>query len=150
VDLITAALSDLGVKQAVRKALHYERAYGGSAIYVGAVDGAMDAAQPLQVGSIRAIRHLTVFERRQLIAVQYQEDPLAPDYGKPWLYQVQSFSGVGTGQKRACLAARDLPRPPSDRPKPHGGTTGGVTQCCPWYGTCCGSSINLGSESATP
>jgi len=99
VDLITAALSDLGAKQAVRKALHYERAYGGSAIYVGAVDGAMDAAQPLQVGSIRAIRHLTVFERRQLIADQYQEDPLAPDYGKPWLYQVQSFSGVGTGQK---------------------------------------------------
>jgi phage-related protein (TIGR01555 family) len=99
VDLITAALSDLGVKEAVRKALHYERAYGGSAIYVGAVDGAIDAVQPLQVGSIRAIRHLTVFERRQLTAVQYQEDPLAPDYGKPWLYQVQSFSGIGTGQQ---------------------------------------------------
>ena len=99
VDLITAALSDLGVKEAVRKALHYERAYGGSAIYVGAVDGAIDMAQPLQMGSIRAIRHLTVFERRQLIAVQYQDNPVEPNYGKPRLYQVQSFSGVGTGQQ---------------------------------------------------
>lgn len=95
---ILAALADLGAKKAVQRALQYERAYGGSAIYVGAVDGDTPD-QPLQVQSIRAIRHLTVFERRQLTAVQYQEDPMKPDYGKPLLYQVQSFSGVGTGQK---------------------------------------------------
>ena len=99
VDAITAALADLSAKKAVQKALQYERAYGGAAIYVGAVDGSLDAEQPLQTQTIRAIRHLTVFERRQLIAVQYQEDPMAPNYGKPLLYQVQSFSGVGTGQK---------------------------------------------------
>ncbi len=98
VDSIVAALADLGAKKAVQRALQYERAYGGSAIYVGAVDGETPG-QPLQVQSIRAIRHLTVFERRQLTAVQYQEDPMAPNYGKPLLYQVQSFSGVGTGQK---------------------------------------------------
>lgn len=98
VDLIVAALADLGAKKAVQRALQYERAYGGSAIYVGAVDGETPE-QPLQVQSFRAIRHLTVFERRQLTAVQYQEDPMAPNYGKPLLYQVQSFSGVGTGQK---------------------------------------------------
>ena len=99
VDAIMTALSDLGVKQALLKALEYERAYGGAAIYVGAVDGATDAATPLKMSSIRAIRHLTVFERRQLTPVQWQEDPMKADYGKPWLYQVQAFSGVGTGQK---------------------------------------------------
>ena len=98
VDTVTAALSDLKVKQAIRRGLEYERAYGGSAIYVGAVDG-QDPAEPLQVNSLRAIKHLTVFERRQLTAVSYQENPLLPDYGKPWLYEVQSFSGVGTGQR---------------------------------------------------
>jgi phage-related protein (TIGR01555 family) len=99
VDAIMAALADLGAKKAVQKALQYERAYGGSAIYVGAVDGSLDAEQPLQTQSIRAIRHLTVFERRQLFAVEYQQNPMAADYGKPTLYQVQSFTGVGTGQK---------------------------------------------------
>ena len=98
VDVIMAALSDLGVKQAVQKALRYERAYGGAAIYVGAVDGS-DPSQPLQMQSIRAIKHLTVFERRQLNAVEWREDPMAADYGKPTLYEVQSFSGVGTGQR---------------------------------------------------
>jgi phage-related protein (TIGR01555 family) len=95
VDTVMAALSDLKVKQAIRRGLEYERAYGGAAIYVGAVDG-QDPAEPLQLSSLRAIRHLTVFERRQLTAVSYQENPLLPDYGKPWLYEVQSFSGVGT------------------------------------------------------
>ena len=98
VDVIMAALSDLGVKQAVQKALRYERAYGGAAIYVGAVDGS-DPSQPLQPQNIRAIKHLTVFERRQLNAVEWREDPMAADYGKPTLYEVQSFSGVGTGQR---------------------------------------------------
>ncbi len=98
VDVIMAALSDLGVKQAVQKALRYERAYGGAAIYVGAVDGS-DPSQPLQMQSIRAIKHLTVFERRQLNAVEWREDPMAADYGKPTMYEVQSFSGVGTGQR---------------------------------------------------
>jgi len=98
VDTVMAALSDLKVKQAIRRGLEYERAYGGAAIYVGAVDG-QDPAEPLQLSSLRAIRHLTVFERRQLTAVSYQENPLLPDYGKPWLYEVQSFSGVGTGQR---------------------------------------------------
>ena len=98
VDVIMAALSDLGVKQAVQKALRYERAYGGAAIYIGAVDGS-DPSQPLQPQSIRAIKHLTVFERRQLNAVEWREDPMAADYGKPTLYEVQSFSGVGTGQR---------------------------------------------------
>ena len=98
VDAITAALADLSAKKAVQKALQYERAYGGSAIYVGAVDGALDAEQPLQTQSIRAIRHLTVFERRQLTACQYQDDPMSPDYGKPLLYQVQSF-GIASQQK---------------------------------------------------
>lgn len=99
VDAVMTALSDLKVKQSLLKALEYERAYGGAAIYVGAVDGATDAATPLRMSSIRAIRHLTVFERRQLVPVQWQEDPMEPDYGKPWLYEVQAFSGVGTGQK---------------------------------------------------
>ncbi len=98
VDTVMAALSDLKVKQAIRRGLEYERAYGGAAIYVGAVDG-QDPAEPLQLSSLRAIRHLTVFERRQLTAVSYQENPLLPDYGKPWLYEVQSFSGDGTGQR---------------------------------------------------
>ena len=98
VDTVMAALSDLKVKQAIRRGLEYERAYGGAAIYVGAVDG-QDPAEPLQLSSLRAIRHLTVFERRQLTAVSYQENPLLPDYGKPWLYEVQAFSGVGTGQR---------------------------------------------------
>ena len=98
VDTVMAALSDLKVKQAIRRGLEYERAYGGAAIYVGAVDG-QDPGEPLQISSLRAIKHLTVFERRQLTAVSYQENPLLPDYGKPWLYEVQAFSGVGTGQR---------------------------------------------------
>ena len=97
-DTITAAVSDLGFEERLLQCLQYERAYGGSAIYVGAVDG-RSPEQPLDAKAIRSIRHLTVFERRSLNATQYQDDPMEPDYGKPTMFDVVSWSGVGTGKK---------------------------------------------------
>lgn len=98
IDKITASVDDLGFEVKLQKALEYERAYGGSAIYVGAVDG-RPPDQPLDTTSLRAIKHLTVFERRSLNAVAFNDDPMEPNYGKPTLFDVVSWSGVGTGQK---------------------------------------------------
>lgn len=99
VEAIKAAIADLGFEERLQKGLQYERAYGGAAIFVGAVDGALDMSEPLDMESIRQIKHLTLFERRSIRAVEWEDNPFAKDYGKAKLYEVYSWSGVATGQK---------------------------------------------------
>lgn len=84
---IGAALETLKANEAFQLALCQERAMRGSAIYVGAVDGA-SPEKPLRENAIRKISHLTVFNARELQAETFYGDPKKEKYGEVETYRL--------------------------------------------------------------
>lgn len=95
-EAVMARLEELGVEQVLWRALCYERAYGGAAIMLGADDGATDLTQPLQLERVRSLSWLTSLEPRDLSPVAWYDDPMAPRFGEPSVYQLTM---PGTGAK---------------------------------------------------
>jgi phage-related protein (TIGR01555 family) len=94
VEELEARDRDLGVLDAVREALCYERAYGGGAVLLGVDDGVSDLTQPLDESRVRAIRHLTAFRGGwdgELIAWRYYNDPRKPKFGQPEIYMLRNL-----------------------------------------------------------
>lgn len=86
---------DLEVIPAFHEALGFERAYGGSAILIGAKDFATDLALPLDIDRVQSVDFLTVLERRELVPMFYYANPRAPKYGQVAIYQL---APIGPGQ----------------------------------------------------
>jgi phage-related protein (TIGR01555 family) len=82
---------DLGAVGTIRAALHYERAYGGGAIIIGADDG-QDLRTPLNLDGVRSVDYLTVLEPRECTPLWYYSNPLAPNFRKPSIFQVSPIS----------------------------------------------------------
>lgn len=87
---------ELGLLDAMQEARCYERAYGGAAIMMGALDGSTDLTLPLNLARVRDIKWLTVLEPREMMPVAWYNDPDAdgPNYGMPSVYQ---FQPIGRG-----------------------------------------------------
>lgn len=79
---------ELGLMDAIHEALCFERAYGGSAILVGAQDGATDLREPLAVANVTSVDYLTALEPREISPVAWYGDPKAKKFGKPAIYQL--------------------------------------------------------------
>lgn len=92
---ITSKLEDLGFAKAVFDALCYERAYGGAAILLGAKDGRTDLKQPLNPDTVRALDWLTVLEPRECQPIAWYNDPRAPKFGEPAIYEISPDSPGG-------------------------------------------------------
>jgi phage-related protein (TIGR01555 family) len=84
-------LDELGLLGALYEALCYERAYGGGAILLGANDYATDLREPLALDRVRSIDWLTPLEPRELIPRYYYNNPRAPKFGQPAIYQLQPY-----------------------------------------------------------
>lgn len=114
-DAIEAALKKLDWKTRFYDALRFSRAYGGAGIFIGAVDRAMSARDPLNEESLEEIRFLTVLDARELYPLSYYADPLSPNFGMPEYYRVQpaftSLASAGTPleRKRLLEIQRTLP-----------------------------------------
>lgn len=89
-----------------KKALQYEAAYGGCAIWP-VVNGAQgDLSEPLDENTITSIERLMIFEPRELRPMAYYTDPLHPKFGEVALYEIvplptrggTGFSGGMGGQ----------------------------------------------------
>lgn len=93
-DRLTARCEDLGVDDALREALCYERALGGGAILLGASDMASTIAEPLQLEKVRSLDWLTVLEPRDLTPDSHYDDPQAPRFGQPRTYRLASGSQI--------------------------------------------------------
>lgn len=91
---IEGALEELGVVEAIKEALDYERAYGGSAILIGADDGTRDMARPLDEENITEVKWLNVLQGGydgEIVAWSYYRDPTSPKYGMPEIYMVRNL-----------------------------------------------------------
>lgn len=87
-------LEELKASEAFLTALQYERAYGGSAIIIGADDGMTDLSEPLDEENISSIRYLNAVQggpEGEIIAWSYYRDPTEPKYGEPELYMVRNI-----------------------------------------------------------
>lgn len=85
---------DLGVADAAREGLNYERAYGGGGVLLGVDDGETDLTKPLDETRIKSIRHLTAFRGGwdgELIAWRYYNDPRLPKFGQPEIYMLRNL-----------------------------------------------------------
>lgn len=92
-DLIKSRWEELDVLGALWKANCFERAYGGAAILLGAMDGPAgkpptDWSQPLELENVKSLEWLTVLEPRQLVPLFYYDDPRAPKYGEVEIWQL--------------------------------------------------------------
>jgi phage-related protein (TIGR01555 family) len=101
---VQAALDELHVLSKVTEAWTWARLFGGAALFVGADDG-RDPALPLDAANIRAIRFVTVLDKRELYPAKWFKDPLSPHFGEPETYRF-SRSGAGGTDTREVHATR--------------------------------------------
>jgi phage-related protein (TIGR01555 family) len=67
--------------------------FGGAILYVGAVDG-RSAEEPLDMGRIKSVDFLSVWDRRDLHIYSINADMLSPNFGEPELYQLRPVGGL--------------------------------------------------------
>lgn len=96
-EYVTDRWDELDLYGTLWEALTYERAYGGGAILLGANDGATDLTEPLDVARVRSFDWITALEPRELTPVYWYNNPRAPKFGKPAIYQLNPIS-PGAGQ----------------------------------------------------
>lgn len=83
---VQAALDKL--KGPINEAMILARLYGGAVIVLGADDGAVDFAQPLNLHQLRAIRWHTVMSKAKIKPIVWEENPMLEGYNQPLLYEL--------------------------------------------------------------
>lgn len=104
---IEAALSEIpgpswvgnGIVPVFTKALQYEAAYGGAAIWPMMQGAQGDLETELNENQIGSIERLRLFEPRQLRPAYYYSDPLHPKNGEPAIYEVIPLSSRGASAR---------------------------------------------------
>lgn len=99
IEQIQAQQRRLALKDRIREALCFKRAFGGAGILLGVDDGNMPLTTPLDATKIKSINHLTVFRGGwdgEIVAWSYYDDPRHPKYGEPKVYMLRNI-GVPVG-----------------------------------------------------
>lgn len=90
-------LDRLDTREKFKEAMIWARVFGGAGILIGARDGAGDTMEPLREDALQSIDWLTVFDKRELVAVQWYDDVTSPKYGEPEFYRVMPMTmGMGS------------------------------------------------------
>jgi phage-related protein (TIGR01555 family) len=90
-ETVSKKLRDLGALGAIKEAMYYRRAYGGGALLLGANDFATDLREPLDITRVRSLDWLTPLEPRELMPRYFYNNPRAPKFGQPAIYQLIPF-----------------------------------------------------------
>lgn len=83
-------LRDLDTQAKVKQALRWTRAFGGSAIVIGAMDGAdlQGLREPLDENRLEDIKFLNVFPAHEVYVTEWYTNPYEANYGEPKVYRV--------------------------------------------------------------
>lgn len=81
-------LRDLQIDVMIREAMHFERACCAGALLIGANDYTTDLRLPLDLRKVRSLDYITPIEARELQPIYWYNDPFAPKFGKPAIYQL--------------------------------------------------------------
>jgi hypothetical protein len=94
---VMAIVEDLEVIPKFLTAMHYERAYGGAAIWPVINDGNPNLSEPINLDRIPEVSHLLVFDTRELKPTRYYNDIKDKKLGEPSVFQVMPrHRGPGT------------------------------------------------------
>jgi uncharacterized protein len=105
-DQVEQTIDELEINDNLRTSLMQERAYGGSALLIGANDG-QDMSMPLAMERITELLYVTPLEPYEITPLKSYDDRNHPKYGKPELYQLNAISQASAGM--ADPMARCLP-----------------------------------------
>jgi phage-related protein (TIGR01555 family) len=83
----------LGLAKAFKRAIEFQRAYGGGAILLGIKDS-LGMEMPVEPGKVLDIEWLNVLQPRQLTPSDYYDDPRHPKFGKVKLYRIATTSAA--------------------------------------------------------
>ncbi len=93
---IRSELRRLHTNDRLKSGLVWERVYGGSAIFIGADDGASDPIEPLDEGNLKTITHLTVVDKPRIWAKKWYDS----DHEKAGQVEVWTVTEIdGGGQQ---------------------------------------------------
>ncbi len=79
---------DIKLDLTILRGMQWGRLRGGAVCMLGALDGATDLTQPLQVKRVQKVAYLNVIDRRYASVRTWQEDPFLPGYGDPEIYTI--------------------------------------------------------------
>lgn len=88
---ISKHLASLGTDAVLKEAMCYERAGGGGAVLIGANDYTIDLREPLDLKRVRSLDWLTPLEARELSPLYWYNNPRAPKFGQPAIYQLTPY-----------------------------------------------------------
>lgn len=79
----------LGFASSLLEAAVWSRCFGGAGLFLGIDDG-QKQDQPVNEDTIKAIRFVTVFDKRTFMPEAWYDNPFDPKYGEPKTYRVIS------------------------------------------------------------
>lgn len=94
-EAVDAACDELNLYATIREAMEYARAYGGSGILLGTIDGSTDLTKPLDLSKVESLDFLTVLQPRELIPKRWYKDPRKKNFGRPEIYTIQQETASG-------------------------------------------------------
>lgn len=108
---LSAKMSDLMFDEMARIAMRNERAKGGGAILIGAIDGQTDLSKPLNLKGLVDVKALNFLPKEQLWPREWQRDPMLPGLNtvSMWnLWPRQAMFTAGGSMARPIHASRLL------------------------------------------
>lgn len=87
-DLYAAREDELDVGTNMLEGAIWGRTFGGALTWIGADDGSLTLALPLDESAIRTIRFLHTFDRRDVLIESYYRDPAHPKFRRPETYRI--------------------------------------------------------------
>lgn len=92
-DTLKNRLEEMSVKSLMQDAATWGRVFGDACIFIGADDG-QDVSKPLDYARVKAVRYLSVYDKRDFVIDRYYTNPLLPKFNTPEIYTLQRISPI--------------------------------------------------------
>lgn len=145
---LLAELARVKAKQEITDAAKWARLYGG-AVIVALVDDGQDFDAPVNMGAVRQVKQLRVYDRHRVswTTADLERDAMQTHFGEPNFYTVQPLDGTPYRVHRSRLWVFDgMPLPITERQRNEGwgdSALGPVYESLSNYSQVMGASANI-------